>query len=136
MVESAAFPSFDGGQVLLWTGDVEVLRVDLSRTCIDVNVADKAFIKRLIAMRDQLLPKMPGAGSAEDGNPPQIGGALSMARRVADALSSRGITVTFSYRGKRIATVGAEAHPTILQHITKTRGIALNSVTAAIRMII
>jgi hypothetical protein len=137
MVESAGgIPNFVGGQVLLSTGDVEVLRVDLSSTHIDVDLEDKAFVKRLIAMRDQLTPKMPSEGSAEGENPPQIGGALSTARKVADALSSRGITITVSYRGRRIATIGAEAHPTLLQHITKTRGIALNSIVAAIRLVI
>jgi hypothetical protein len=127
-------PNFEGGQVLLWTGDVEVLQVDLSSRCIDVDLVDKAFVKRLIAMRDQLTPKLPGAG--EEGNPPNIGGALSTARKVADALSSRGVTVTISYHGKRIATIGAEAHSTLLQLITKTRRIALNNVVAAVRLII
>ena len=137
MAEPAGgIPNFEGGQVLLSTGDVEVLKVDLSSTHIDVDLEDKAFVKRLIAMRDQLTPKMPGDGSAEGGNPPQIGGALSTARKVADALISRGITITISYRGHRIATIGAQAHPTLLQHITKTRGIALNSVIAAIRLVI
>ena len=136
MAEPAGgIPNFEGGQVLLSTGDVEVLKVDLSSTHIDVDLEDKAFVKRLIAMRDQLTPKMPSEGSAE-GGPPQIGGALSTARKVADALISRGITITLSYRGRRIATIGAEAHPTLLQHITKTRGIALNSVIAAIRLVI
>jgi len=97
---------------------------------------DKAFVKRLIAMRDQLTPKKPSTGSAEGENPPHIGGALSTARKVADALSNRGITITISYRGHRIATIGAEAHPTLLQHITKTHSIALNSVIAAIRLVI
>lgn len=137
MAEPAGgIPNFEGGQVMLSTGDVEVLRVDLSSTHIDVDLEDKAFVKRLIAMRDQLTPKMPGEGSAEGENPPQIGGALSTARKVADALSSRGITITVSYKGHRIATIGAEAHPTLLQHITKTHGIALNSVVAAIRLVI
>lgn len=137
MVEPAGgIPNFEGGVVLLWTGDVEVLRVDLSSTHIDIDLQDKAFVKRIIAMRDQLTPKLPGAGSAEEGNSPQLGGALSTARKVADALSSRGITVTVSYRGRRIATIGAEAHSTLLQVITKTRGIALNSVFAAIRLVI
>jgi hypothetical protein len=129
-------PNFEGGQVLLWTGDVEVLKVDLSSTHIDVDLQDKAFVKRLIAMRDQLTPKLPGAGSAGEGNPPNIGGALSTARKVADVLSSRGITVTVSYRGRRIATVGAEAHSTLLQLITKTRRIALNSIVEAIRLVV
>jgi hypothetical protein len=137
LAEPTGIPNFEGGQILLSTGDVEVLKVDLSSTHINVDVEDKAFIKRIIAMRDQLTPKMPGASSAEAGeNPPQIGGALSTARRVADTLCSRGITVTFSYKGHRIATIGAEAHPTLLQHITKTQGIALNSIFTAIKMII
>lgn len=133
---SCGIPNFEGGEVLLYTGDVRVLRVDLSSTHINVDLVDKAFVKRIIAMRDQLTPKLPGAGSADKGGSPNIGGALSTARKVADALSSRGITVTVSYRGRRIATIGAEAHSTLLQLITKTRRIALNSVFAAIRLII
>ncbi len=126
-------PNFEGGQVVLSTGDVEVLNVDLSSTRIDVNLEDKAFVKRLIAMRSQLTPKASGADSD---NPPQFGGALSTARKVADALVSRGITVTVSYRGSRIATVGAEAHPTLLQYITKTRGIALNNIITIFKLVI
>lgn len=134
MAEPVGIPNFEGGEVLLWTGDLQVLKVDLSSTHIDVDLVDKAFVKRLIAIRDQLTPKMPGA--SEEGNTPQIGGALSTARKVADQLSSRGITVTVSYRGKRIATIGAEAHSTLLQVVTKTRRIALNSVVAAVRLVI
>jgi hypothetical protein len=137
MAEPASgIPNFEGGEVMLSTGDVVVLKVNLSSTHIDVNLEDKAFVKRIIAMRDQLTPKTPGANSAEEGQPPQIGGALSTARKVADALRSRGITITVSYRGSRIATVGAEAHPTLLHHITKTRGIALNNIITAIRLVI
>ncbi len=128
-------PNFEGGQVVLSTGDVEVLKVDLSSTHIDVDVKDKAFIKRIIAIWDQLAPSGTAPAEGEE-TPPQVGGALSTARRVADALCSRGITITVSYRGSRIATIGADAHPILLQHITKTKGIALNSVLAAIRMLV
>jgi hypothetical protein len=136
MAEPAGIPNFEGGQVLLWTGDLQVLQVDLSSTRIDVDLRDRAFVKRLIAMRDQLTPKLPGAGEAEADNPPQIGNALSTAKKVADALSNRGVTVTVSYRGRRIATIGAEAHSTLLQLVTKTRRIALNNLVAAIRLLI
>jgi hypothetical protein len=135
MVEqTGGIPNFEGGEVLLWTGDVMVLKVALSSTRINVDLQDKAFVKRLIAMREQLTPKLPGA--AEEGNPPQIVGALSTARKAAEELSSRGVTVMVSYRGRRIATIGAEAHSALLQAVTKTRHIALNSVVAAIRLVI
>ncbi len=127
-------PVFESGCVVLLTGDVQVLQVNLTSKRIDVDVEDKAFIKRVIAMRSELTPPKPDG--TEDESVPNVGGALSMVRSVAETLRSHGITITFSYRGRRIATVGAEAHPTLLQHITKTRGVAINSVLAAIRMVI
>jgi hypothetical protein len=130
-------PNFEGGKVVLSTGDVQVLIVDLSSNHIDIHVEDKKFIKRIIAMRDELIPKMPGDGSGGDEDkPPQIGGALSTARSVANTLSDKGITITFSYKGHRIATIGADAHSVLLQRITKTRKIALNSVFSAIKMLV
>jgi hypothetical protein len=126
-------PNFESGHVLLSTGDVQVLRVDLTSSLIEVNIEDKAFIKRIIAMRDSLVPKRPDTG---DQNLPSISGPLAMVRSVAETLCSRGITVVVSYQGHRIVTLGADAKPTLLQHITKTRGLALNSLYTAIKMII
>jgi hypothetical protein len=126
-------PNFESGKILLSTGDLQVLKVDLTSKRIDVDIADKVFIKRAIAMRNELAPKPPSTGEAES---PSISGPLSMARSVADALSRQDITLTVSYKGSRIATIGAQAHPTLLQHITKTRGIALNSLYAAIKMLL
>ena len=137
MVEGqGGIPNFKGGQVALLTGDLEVLKVDLSSTDIDIDVEDKAFIKRVIAMRDQLTPKITRVPPAGEETLPQVGGVLSTARRVADMLCSQGITITFSFKGKRIATIGSKAHPILLHHITKTHGIALNSVFTAIRLLV
>lgn len=137
MVEASGIPNFEGGEVLLSTGDIQVMKVNLSSTNIDVDIEDKAFIKRIIALRNQPKPQSCEAESAEaPNNPPQIGGALSTARKVADALCSRGITITISYQGSRIATIGADAHPTLLQYITKTRGIAINSILTVAKMVI
>jgi hypothetical protein len=137
MVEVGGIPSFESGKVMLSTGDLQVLKVDLTSTRIEIDVEDKAFIKRIIAMRNELIPKMPGPSADRGGeNPAQIGSALSTARSVAEALCSRGITITFSYKSHLIATIGAKAHPTLLHHITKTRGIALNSMYTAIKMLI
>jgi hypothetical protein len=137
MAESkSGIPDFEEGQVLLSTGDVQVMKIDLTSTHIDVDLEDKAFIKRIIAMREDLARQTPG-GAAEANEPPTVGGgALSTACRFAEALRSRGITITFSYKGKRVATIGAEANPRLLHRITKTKGIAINSVFTAIRMVI
>ena len=119
--------------MVLLTGDVRVLKVDLTSKHIDVNIEDKNFVKRLIAMRDQLTPK---PQNAEDEETPQVGKTLSMVRSVVEALRKQGITITVSYKGHRIATLGAEAHPILLHHILKTKGVALNSFFTAIKMVI
>jgi hypothetical protein len=126
-------PNFESGRVLLSTGIVQVLEVNLTSTQININVTDKAFIKRVIAIRDELLPK---STKAEEENPPNVGGILSMVRSVAETLCSRGITITVSYQDHRIVTIGAEANPRLLHHITKTRGVALNSFYTILRLMI
>ena len=132
-MQDGGIPNFESGKVVLSTGDLQVLKVNLSSKHIAVEVEDKAFIKRVFALRSNLAPKQ---FAAESPNPPSISGPLSMVRSVAEALCSRGITVTVSYKGHRIATIGAEAKPTLLHHITKTRGVALNSLYTAIKMMI
>jgi ribosomal protein S12 methylthiotransferase accessory factor YcaO len=124
-------PKFESGQVRLFTGELRVLSVDLTSSKIAVNLEDKAFIKHLIAMRGELVPKLPSAGAAQKPQSP-----LAMLRTVAEALQSNGITLTVMYRRRRIVTIGAEAHPTLLQLITKTRAVALNSLYAAIKLLI
>jgi hypothetical protein len=136
MVEANGIPNFEGGEVLLSTGDVQVMKVNFSSTHIDVDLEDKAFIKRIIALRNQPKPQTCDTESEASDNTSQLGGALSTARKVADALCSRGITITISYRGSRIATIGADAHPTLLQYITKTRCIAINSKVTAAKLVI
>jgi hypothetical protein len=129
-------PIFESGAVLLSTGDVKVLEVNLTSKKITVDVEDKAFLKRAIALRGEIGP--PNDESEPEQNPQQkkSGGALSMLKTVAEALSKRGITLEVSYKGKKVATVGAEAKPTLLQLITKTRAVELNSLLGALRMIL
>ncbi len=135
---ASVIPSVEGGQVILSAGDGKVLEIDLSSSNhINVNVEDKAFMKRLIAIRNDLTTLLPGTAKPENpSNPPSKEGSISAARSFAETLCSLGLTVTFSYKGQRVATVGIDAHPTLLQHITKTQGIAVNNILTAIRLII
>jgi hypothetical protein len=133
MESQSGIPNFESGKVILLTGDLQVLNVNLTSKHIDVDVEDKAFVKRVIAIRNELIPKQTIATEQEV---PSVSGPLSIIRSVAEVLCKQGITITFSYKGHRIATIGAEAKPIFLHFITKTRGIALNSLYTAIRMIV
>ncbi|MCW3998764.1 MAG: hypothetical protein NWE93_00815 [Candidatus Bathyarchaeota archaeon] len=124
-------PAFESGTVLLSTGKLQVLRVDLTSNLIAVDLQDKAFIKRLIAMRGELTPKLRQADAAQNPQSP-----LAALRNVAETLKSSGVTLTVSYRSRRIVTIGAQANPTLLQAVTKTRAVALNSLYTAIKLLI
>jgi hypothetical protein len=128
---NVGLPAFESGTVLLSTGEIQVLKVDLTSKQIAVDLQDKAFVKRLIAMRGELAASFPSTGKTQ-----QSQSALVTFRTVADALKSSGVTLTVSYQSRRIVTIGAQAHPTLLQLITKTRAVALNSLYAAIKLII
>jgi hypothetical protein len=133
MQSRGELPAFESGIVLLSTGNLRVLKVNLTSKEINVDIEDKAFIKRIIAMRDQLTPKLPTEPNTQQKKPSS---PLAILKTVAETLKNRGITLTVSYRGHRIVTIGAKAKPTLLQAITKTNGVALNSLYTAIRMII
>jgi hypothetical protein len=132
--DAGGIPNFESGKVILFTGDLQVLKVDLTSKHINVDIEDKQFVKRIIDMREDLIPKPPQSDANE--GPPQVGSTLSTVRSVVEAICKQGITITVSYKGKRIATIGEEAHPMLLQRILKTKGIAINSIFTAIKMVI
>ena len=133
MQKTSGIPNFESGRVLLSTGDLPVLLVNLTNNQINVDVEDKAFIKRIIAMRGQLSQKQ---SKEPTGKKPKTNSPLSILRTVAETLRDQGITVTVSYKGRRMLTIGTNAKPILLQLVTKTRGVAINSVFTAIKMII
>lgn len=113
------------------TGEEETLEVNLKNRHIDVDIKDKDFIKRIIKLRGE-IGAISARKPAESEQKPEKkkkakgGGSLGMLRTIADALSTRGLSLTLSYEGNTLLTLGADAHPTFLQLITKTRGVAIN----------
>ena len=132
--EHQKLPLFESGKVRLLTGDLEVLRVSVLGKKIDVDIEDKQFIKRAMKLRREIGPKKSAA--AEKPKKKKKSSPLSMVRMIADTSKRIGVTLTVSYKGRKIATIGAEARPTLLQIITKTRALAINDPITALRMMI
>jgi len=126
-------PAFESGRVLISTGDLEVLRIKVMDRRLDVAVEDKQFLKRVIKLRNEITPKNLQVEKKKGG---KKSNPLAMIRTVAETSKKLGITLTVSYKGRRIATLGADAKPTLLQLVTKTRALAINSVFTAIKMMI
>jgi hypothetical protein len=126
-------PASDAGRVLISTGDLEVLRITIVGKQLDLDVEDKQFIKRVMNLRNEIasLNSEPQEKKAKKKSDP-----LAIVRTIADTSKKLGITLTISYKGRRIATVGAEAKPTLLHLVTKTQAVAINNLYTAIQLII
>ena len=129
-------PVFESGSITLSTGDLKVLKMNLTNKKITLDISDKAFLKRALALQGEITPSTTEPETEDKLPQKKYGGALSMLRTVAEALSNRGITLVVSYQGKRVATVGEQANSTLLQLITKTHAVELNSLFQTLRMIL
>jgi hypothetical protein len=100
------------GEVTLSTGDVEALQIKAEDNKIDVSIADKEFLKDVM-------------GSAGTGA--SIRSRLAQLRDIAGELKDEGLTVTLSYHGTRLITIGAEAKPRFSRLVTGTDALEINN---------
>lgn len=128
----------ESGKMVLFTGDIEALEINVANKKIDLNIEDKDFLKRVRKIMSEFGRGPQGAKESEERGKgkKKSSGALSAARTVAETLDRVGITLTLSYKGGVVVTLGSEANPTLLQLITKTRTIAINNLFKLIQMIV
>jgi len=99
------------GEVTLFTDDVEALQVKAEDNKIDLNATDKAFLKDVV-------------GSAGSGA--SIRSKLAQLKSIAGELKDEGLTVTLSYKGDLLVTIGAEAKPKFSRLVTRTDAVEIN----------
>ena len=100
------------GEVTLFTGDVEALQIKAEGNKIELNTANKEFLKDVI-------------GSAGSGT--SIRSKLAQLKGIAGELKDEGLTVTVSYKGDLLVTIGAEAKPTFSSLVTRTDAVEINN---------
>ena len=100
------------GEVTLSTGDVEALQIKAENNKIALNAANNEFLKDVI-------------GSAGSGA--SIRSKLAHLKGIADELKEEGLTVTLSYKGDRLITIGAEAKPKFSRLVTRTDAVEINN---------
>jgi hypothetical protein len=100
------------GEVTLSTGDVEALQIKAEDNKIEFSIADKEFLKDVV-------------GSAGGGG--SIRSKLAQLRSIAGELKDEGLTVTLSYKGDRLVTIGSEAKPTFSRLVTRTNAVEINN---------
>ena len=109
------------GEVTLSTGDVEALQIKAENNKIDVSVANKEFLKDVM-------------GSAGSGS--SIRSRLAQLRDIAGELKAEGLTVTLSFKGDRLVTIGVEAKPTLSRLVTGTGAVEINNLRKLLELIV
>jgi hypothetical protein len=124
------------GKVTVSQNNVEALEIKAQDKRIDVNATDKQFVKEIISSARGASGKKGAVGSIK-GSANQIRvvrNTLPMLKEIAEDLCREGVTVTVSFKGDKVVTIGSGADSKLTRLITGTKGIEIDSVTKLIRM--
>mgnify|MGYP000984789010 CR=1 FL=1 len=124
------------GKMVVSQDNTEALEITAQEKKIDVNAKDKDFIKEIISSVRQ--------GSTEKGVKESIDrgvGGIKAAREmmplvkdIVEDLCREGVTVTISYKGDKVVTIGRDADSKLTRLITGTKGIEVNKPLKLIEM--
>ena len=108
------------GAVTLSTGNKETLKMKAENNRIDINAIDKEFLKDVI-------------GNMGDGK--SIGNRINQLKGLAEDLQNEGLTITVSFKGDLVITVGSDAKPKISQIITRTNAVEINNLRKLVELV-
>ena len=108
------------GAVTLSTGNKEALKMRAENNRIDINAIDKKFLKDVV--------KNMGDGKS-------IGNRISQLKGLAEELQNEGLTITVSFKGDLVITVGLDAEPKISQIITRTNAVEINNLRKLVELV-
>lgn len=109
------------GAVTLSTGDVEALQIKAEDNKIELCIANKEFLKEVM-------------GSAGSGA--SIRSRLAQLKGIAGELKEEGLTVTLSFKGDRLVTIGLKAKPTLSRLVTGTSAVEINNLRKLLELIV
>lgn len=128
--------SIKSGKIKVSQNNVETVEITAQNKKIDVNAKDKEFIKDIISAASKDDGRKGLIGTIERG----VGGLRTvremqpMVKEIADDLCREGLTVTLSYKGDKVVTIGSEADSKFTRFITGTKGVEVNSPRKLIEM--
>ena len=107
------------GEVTLITGGVEALQIKAEDNKIELSIVNKEFFKDVL-------------GSAGSGT--SIRSKLAPLKSIAMDLKDEGLTVTISYKGDLLVTIGSEAKSKFSRLVTRTDAVEINNLRKLIKL--
>jgi hypothetical protein len=119
----------ESGKVTVSTSNFEALEINAANKKIEINALNKEFLKQVLAAaRDGKKSKgTPDSVKETVGQIETARSSLGQLKWVAEELSEVGITVTLSYKGDVVFTMGSQAKPKLSSAVTGTKAIEINS---------
>ena len=107
------------GAVTVSAGDVKALKLRVGNKKIDLNIVDKGVLKMALE------------GGTEKNS---LRGMLGLLKNAAKELKDEGYTITISYQGETVMTLGSEASSSISRLVTRTNAVEINNLRRLLQM--
>lgn len=117
------------GKITLSQNDKPAVEVNISERKIDADIVDKEFVKEIVSSARGVSSKK-GVGESIRRGVNTIKEARKSqpaVKEMVEDLCREGVTITISYKGDRVVTVGSEANSKLTRLVTGTKGIEINS---------
>lgn len=102
------------GSISLQTNGIENLQLRIENHKIDLNFLQNEHLKTLLELEAKT-------------NENSILEKLRTLKNTAEKLKQDGSTITISYKGQTLLTLGSEAKPTVSQIVTDTNALEINN---------
>ena len=107
------------GELQLFTNDEKVLALKAKNQRIDLNIVDNKFLKDVL--RDSVDVK-------------SFLKNFAYFKNIAEELKNENVTITVSFKGIVVLTLGSDAKPNLSRLITRTKEIEINNLRKLIQL--
>jgi uncharacterized membrane-anchored protein YjiN (DUF445 family) len=123
------------GKITVSQNKVEALEITAQDKKIDVNAKNKEFVKDIISSVRKDNDEQPKGIISSVGSTVKTARNMQpMVKEIAEDLCREGLTVTISYKGDKVVTIGSEADSKFTRFLTGTKGVEVNSPKKLIEM--
>jgi hypothetical protein len=125
--------SIKSGKIKVSQNNTEAIEITVQNKKIDVNAKDKEFIKDIIissARKDNDKTQKGVIGTIERGVSGLriVRNVQPMVKEIAEDLQREGVTVTLSFEGDTVVTMGFGANPNLSRFLLGTKSVEINSI--------
>ncbi|HSV48925.1 MAG TPA: hypothetical protein VLH35_01290 [Candidatus Acidoferrales bacterium] len=117
------------GKITISQNNKPAVKVNISERKIDADIVDKEFVKEIIASARGASTQKGARETIRRGVDTlrELRKSQPAMKELVEDLCREGVTLTLSYKGSRVITVGSEANSKFTRLVTGTKGIEINS---------